>query len=161
MTTREKQQRVIEDWMNTIVRDGGIDRYDDLHIDRIDSLWAHREHWLESGLKALYLARSARDERKLAVTVALAFSLKSGEEAVGVNFSTPDEFLAQLDWSPPSLYLFRPSHEPWIISACEEGRRQLDPDILFATIIKAVTCYYMEYRQPESPEYSRSVFLVG
>ena len=160
MTIRIERQKVIEDWMVTIAGDGGIERYDDLHIDRIDERWAHREQWSQGGLEAFRLALGLRDRHRLALTVALAYSLESGEELLGVNFRTPDEFHAQLDWSPPSLYLFDFGREPWSQSG-EEVAKPIDVNILFATSLNAKACYYMEFKQPDSIEYSRSVFVTG
>jgi len=50
--TKEKRGRAIEIWMTAIARDGGVDRYDDLHIDKIDPLWGSRDLWLQGGLEA-------------------------------------------------------------------------------------------------------------
>jgi hypothetical protein len=160
MTIRIERQKVIEAWMVANIGDGGIERYDDLHIDRIDEHWARREQWLQGGLEAFRLALGLRDQHRLAPTVALAYSLRSGEEPLGANFRTPDEFHAQLDWSPPSLYLFDCGREPWPQS---DGVvvQLIDVNILFATSLSAKACYYMEFKQTGSIEYSRSVFVTG
>jgi hypothetical protein len=110
---------VIEAWITAIVQDGGVERYDHLHIDKIDARWVHREHWLEGGTETFRLTRRVRDRRGLALIVALAYSLESGEAPRSMNFRAPDEFQAQLDWSPPSLYLFHPDREPWNQSGVE------------------------------------------
>jgi hypothetical protein len=43
----------------------------------------------------------------LEVTVALGFSLVAARDASTEKFDTWEEFEKELDWSPPSLYLFK------------------------------------------------------
>jgi hypothetical protein len=152
---------VIEAWMTTIVQDGGVERYDSLHIDKIDLQWVHREHWLEGGTEAFRLAQLVRDQCGLALIVALAYSLESGEAPRGMNFRTSDEFHAQLDWSPPSLYLFHPDREPWNQSGAEVVLKPIDVATFFGDKLDAKGCYYMEFKLTGSTEYSRSVFVAG
>ena len=161
MRTEAEQREVIEAWMTAILRNGGIERYDDLHIDRIDEGWTRREHWLRGGLEAFRLANGLRDLHGLSLTVALAYSLESGEEPRGMNFGTSDEFQAQLDWSPPSIYLFHPDREPWMIQTGGEIVRPIDARTVLGTAMEPKGCYYMEFKPPDSVEYSRSVFVAG
>jgi hypothetical protein len=70
-----------------------------------------------------------------------------------------------LDWSPPSLYLFRQGLEPWNLPT--------DPKNVSEVLIKnigekvrdipkiATNCYYIQFKQPESHEYSRSILIAG
>lgn len=98
--------------MLTTIQDGGVARFDDLHIDRIDELWKPREMWIPGGLEAFRLALMLRDRHQLPFTVALGCSLESGEQLANVDFQTVDELGAKLNWTPPSLYLFTPGKEP-------------------------------------------------
>src|SRR5438876_12138366 len=98
---RQRQKQAIEAWMLTIVKDGGIERSDDLHIDTIDDKWKSRHLWIEGALAAYRMALELRDLHRLPVTVEVAFSLQAGTRRIGVDFHTPEELLAQLDWSPP------------------------------------------------------------
>jgi hypothetical protein len=95
----------IRRWMLATVSDGGIERLDDLHVDDIDAGWKDPTSWVSAGLTAYGLALGIRRELGLAVTVALAFSLVDARDTPDV-FDTQAEFEKQLDWSPPSLYLF-------------------------------------------------------
>jgi hypothetical protein len=38
---------IIEGWMRMVLATGGIERYDDLHIDQIDPAWRGRESWVD------------------------------------------------------------------------------------------------------------------
>jgi len=158
MTLHEIREKRVEKWLSTIVRDSGIDRYDDLHVDQIDPGWAAKEEWIRAGLEAFGIAARLRDFHGMELTVVLAFSLESGEEPRGVTFRTSSELQAELDWSPPSLYLFPAKHEPWI-ERCGDFVT-LDASLVF-NMPEGLACYYMEFKSPESAEYSRSVFLAG
>ena len=158
---------VIEKWMLSVVTDGGIDSYDDLHVDQVDNSWRARATWLEAGIESYELAVQVRDERRLNVRVALAFSLASGDKPLGLNFRTKEDLVRQFDWSPPSLYCFEPGKEPWGETALARGGA-LNNRYAFETIdCKCVlgvslqgSCHYLEFKQT-SREYSRTVFITG
>jgi hypothetical protein len=167
MTTQHES--VIERWMLDVSRDGGIARFDHLHIDRIDDAWASREHWIEGGLAAFHTARSLRDLHRLDVKVELAFSLQAGSSATGVDFATQEDLANTLDWTPPALYLFEPGHDHAIeIKSAIRDRHVYDNSAveellvnLFGGRESGCRCLYMEFRRTDEPEYSRSVLLQG
>jgi len=96
--------RKIREWMLATMSNGGIERLDDLHVDGIDEAWAQRTNWIPASIRAYELAVTLQSNLGLSVKVALAFSLLDG---TGQTFDTEEEFQSQLDWSPPSLYLFK------------------------------------------------------
>jgi hypothetical protein len=155
-----KREDVIEKWMLAIIDDGGIDRLDDLHIDEIDSRWKNREHWVEGGLEALRVAKAVRDRKQLPFTVALAFSLKSAELPIGVDFRTRPELEERFDWSPPSLFLFRRGGEPSARIVSRAAAQKLSP-ASFGIPEAGVGCYYAEFLSQDSEEYSRTLFVEG
>jgi hypothetical protein len=158
-TREQNRENSIETWMLTVVRDVGIARIDELHIDKIDETWKPREYWFQNGLEAFRIALMLRDRHHLPFTVALGFSLESGEHFAGVDFQDTVELAKKLNWMPPSLYLFEPGKTPRTnINGVVIG--ELNPD-LFGTTVKATNCYYIEFRQSRSNEYNRSVFLEG
>ena len=95
----------IRQWMMATISNGGIERLDDLHVDKIDANWKERKTWIAAGLTAYETAVSIRSELGLDVTIALAFSLVD-ENSPMDRFETEEDFQSQIDWSPPSLYLF-------------------------------------------------------
>jgi hypothetical protein len=154
--------------MCAIIADGGIDRYDELHIDRIDRRWKTPDLWVPAGLRVYELALTIRDQSEFPFSVELAFSLQSGEQRRGVNFRTRAELESEFDRSPPSLYLLRPDQEPW--SQTEESLvkagirdmvlEKIDPAIL-GTPLRSKGCYYLEFKYESESEYSRSVLVTG
>jgi hypothetical protein len=100
------RKAVIEKWMLTIVQDGGVERYDDLHVDVIDGAWKPKQAWVQAGLIAFQLAVELRNRHQLDFTVALGISLPGSRELIGMDFGSIDELVVKLDSTPPSLYLF-------------------------------------------------------
>ena len=99
-----RHETKIREWMLATISNGGIDRLDDLHVDDIDENWKQRANWISASIHAYQLAMKLQRNLGLGVKVALAFSLLDGMDQ---TFDTEEEFEGQLDWSPPSLYLFK------------------------------------------------------
>jgi hypothetical protein len=159
LTREQTREHCIEAWMLTIIRDGGVVRMDDLHVDKIDETWKPRECWVQSGLEAFRMALMLRDRHHLPFTVALGFSLESGENFTGVDFQNAAELVEKLNWVAPSLYLFEHGKTPRA-NISDVVIRELKADF-FGAAVRPENCYYIEFRQPQSSEYNRSVFLEG
>lgn len=155
----DRHRKIIELWISSIVSDDGIERSDELHIDRIDSAWRAKSEWLERGLEAFHLAVELRDGKQLPFTVGLGFSLQPGEGPRGVDFHTPEEFCEGFNSSPPSLYLWHAGEEPHYQSAKGALVRQIDPAIL--GVAARTQCVYLEFRPKGQHEFYRSVFVEG
>jgi hypothetical protein len=167
MKTRPMREKNVREWMIAALDAGHIEPFNDLHIDQIDPSWKDKKHWVRAGLEALQIATSLRNRDGLGVDIALTFSLRSGERPRGVDFRDSVTFQAELDWSPPSLYLLKPGKEPYSHRALEQSptpvdmvSKRLDPVRFgFAEPVKA--CYFMEFKSMDSPEYARTVVFVG
>lgn len=142
----------------------GFEQYDDLHIDRIDAEWADRTAWIDGGLEALQEAVGLRDRHALNFTVALAYSLVVDRLPSEPPPRSRSDLDAQMDWSPPSLYLFQKGREPWVerggvaapieyfvggSTASSQGGLRLD----------RAQCYYMEFAQ--GGRRYRSIFVAS
>jgi hypothetical protein len=169
MPLKPSSEEVIERWMLTIVTDGGVTRFDDLHIDEIDEQWKDRSLWVSAGLEAYRIAVALRNRHQLPFVVALGFSLEGGPESQGMDFHTPAEFAERLDWSPPSLYLFHPDRTPCAgaqmpgdqNSPGDGGTIQdLNPGI-FGVEVTAKRTYYLAFKGQGSQDNLRSVFVEG
>jgi hypothetical protein len=156
---------VIEVWMLTVSRDGGIDRYDDLHIDSIDPEWKPREAWIGGGLLAFQDAVKVRDRLALSLTVALGLSLVP-EDLVWSEIEGFAQLRPQLDWTPPSLYLFRKGEEPGtdLDKAIRDGLVDSDA-VSIAFNLEDLPGFragrLLRFRRTGSDEYTRSAFLIG
>jgi hypothetical protein len=160
MSMDANKQEKIETWMLTIVQDGGVRRFDDLHIDKIDSAWGDKNCWIDRGLEAFRTAIDIRNLHQLPFAVGFGFSLSAGDRHRGVDFQTRKDFFEELNSSPPSLYLFDRGGEPDKRTMLAGGMVQnLDPAIF--GLQGGVRCYYLEFKQPDIDEFSRSLFLEG
>jgi hypothetical protein len=167
--SEQKHEEIIRLWMANSITDGGIDRYDDLHVDQIDRAWKARKFWVSSGLKSYELAIGIRDMNRYDLSVALAFSLESGELPKGMNFHNQKQLEANFHATPPSLYLFRPGTEFWTQFENTETRTSVEDvtveDISWSSLFepnpKVKRCLYMEFKRRTSDEYSRSLFVTG
>jgi hypothetical protein len=153
-----KRSEIIERWMLASIRDGGIRRFDDLHIDEVEPAWKDRKEWIEGALEAFRMAMAIRDGNQLPFVVGLVFSLQSGDQPLGVDFHGPDDISERLDWSPPSLYLFHRGEEPDTQST-NGAVKYLDPAIIGAE--GEIRCYHLEFKQEGADVHSRSVFIDG
>lgn len=159
--TTDASRKVIEKWMLSSIKNGGITKYDDLHVDDIQPAWSDRDTWIDAGLQALRLATTLRDLHRLDFTVAAAYSLHADRTSCEVSYKKKEILQENLDWSPPSIYLFPRRREPWT-----------DIDVVAQDVDKVIVecsraadtpwikywCY-MEFRQGE--ERLRSVFAAG
>jgi hypothetical protein len=114
----QSRQSKIQQWMEHVQITGGVERYDDLHIDLIDETWKNRKMWISGGIAALTLASSIRKAIDPELVVVLGISLRTDLKNSCVP-NTVSDLLEQLDkWTPPSLYLFRSGEEPWHAPRC-------------------------------------------
>jgi hypothetical protein len=157
-----EHKRTIEDWMSDSVRSGGIERYDEIHIDRIDSAWLTPATWISASLEVLELATSiGTSDRYRDLSVVLAFSLQSMPQNTGVDFANAGDLEKQLGHTPPSLYIFPRGKEPWTQRKGEDVTvRKIDASI-FGPSLGPKRCFYMEFREAGEDEYYRSVFLTA
>jgi hypothetical protein len=150
-----ERERVIEQWILRVIADGEMDRYDDLHLDQIDPAWKPKETWVNAALEAHRTAVELRTAHMLDVVVVLAFSLND-RAAYPLNGRRALE--AALDWSPPSLYLFRRGAEPWR----EPGfvrTEQLNPAVFGCG--EGIAAFDVVFRQRDTEELHRSIYVAA
>ena len=159
----------VERWMRSLLSDGGLQRYDDLHIGEIDEGWKPRENWIRGGIEARGVAVEVRNRNAFPFLVALAFSLQSVSIPRGIDFRSVSAFEHLIDWSPPSLYLFEPGTEPWksggetIPNREASGfvcREQIDASEIFGETQKG-PIHLIEFFQADFQVYNRTLFFPG
>jgi hypothetical protein len=166
-----KHKEIIRRWFNSAVHDGGIDRFDDLHVDQIDEAWKTRSKWISVGLQSFENAREVRDNYggRAHLTVVVAFALASESRPLGITFHNRSELENRLSSTPPSLYLFQKGNEFWTQAEKSKGKvihdhlvvKKLDASKLFGKTDNTIKCIYMESLRSGDDEYSRDVFLAG
>jgi hypothetical protein len=133
----------------------GIQRCDDLHVNDIDGSWKDPTSWVSAGLIAYGLALRIRRELGLDVTVALGFSLADAQDTSADVFETQKEFEEQLDWSPPSLYLFKVGDQQHLAATI---RVDPLPKALFSQLPEGTKSFLLRWLADDGNQ-RRSVFV--
>jgi hypothetical protein len=154
---------VIEQWMGEVIHDGGMERLDDLHVDRIDLTWADRSRWIDAAIQSFQLALDIRTSHGYNCVVACAFSLEDDSKGGAMPPDSPEVLLTQMDWSPPSLYLFGKIHEWDSIQQGSERNVALDNLKLFGVRMPCSDCRFVEFKREDLGEvtFRRSIWLIG
>ena len=156
--------------MEAVIHDGGIDRFDDLHVDQIDKTWKLKGSWISAALEAFATALDVRDASSDGrhLKIVLAFSLKADVRPLGTTFKDRASLEKDLSWTPPSLYVFRPGEESWnrlkVSNRAEDGPfadlQFLNATKLLGAIARPTMCVYQESKRPEDDEYYRCIMLA-
>jgi hypothetical protein len=157
-----RRKRAIEQWTLTNIKRRGDEKFDDFHIDKIDEQWKPREVWFDGGIEALELAIELRDLHAPEFTVAVGFSLLPGKPLSKFDFSKRAQFMRSVDWSPPSLYLFRRNGEPWTRAGrANASNRAVLEDLrgINGEHPLIAYCCYLQFKQAK--ELYRRFFLAG
>jgi hypothetical protein len=156
-TTASVIRQRIETWMRETIRSGGYRKFVDLHIDQIHPLFTRQEEWISGSLQCLEAAQMLRNRFDWPFIVAIGMSLESGELPRGLTFTTFGELAADLDPSPPSLYLFEKSDSPWQSdSTCRELRNDLHLPGNLPT-----RSFLQEWWDENDGEFRRTVWIAG
>ncbi|HEX4019859.1 MAG TPA: hypothetical protein VHX63_01835 [Acidobacteriaceae bacterium] len=150
---------IVEKWFAETLEGGGLERFDELHISRVDQTWAAKDRWVVAGLEVFQLAATIKSRRRSLVTVVVSFSLLGAEAPLGIDFSSIAEMEAQLTLPPPSLYLFRPGEEPWFGHGAMVA--PVDVSRLFMELEATASCFYLEFKPAGEEAFSRTVFIAG
>lgn len=150
----EARRSIIENWMRMVLATGGIERFDDLHIDQIDPVWRDRDSWVDGSSDALTLARELKEAIAPEKTLVIMCGLSSEDREVAPPHSLV-ELAIQMDWTPPSLYLFDPRNEPWV----DSGRVKVT---LTVPMLPACSkCFVMDFNTEEQNETRRTFVAVS
>jgi len=167
--TSDKHRAAIQSWFDAVIHDGGIDRFDDLHIDQIDDAWKSPSTWISAALESFETALKVRDANKDGqnLKIALAFALESEARPLGITFKDREGLESSFCATPPSLYVLRTGSEFWDslnpsdTESMDQGPvvRYLNTTELFGEMRRPVTCVFLESKRFEEDEYSRSLFI--
>jgi len=144
-------------WIEATIAGGGVERFEDLHLDEIDAVFSRRDRWIRGGVASLAEAMEQRDKRDLPFTVAVGFSLLANSIRTGLNETSLSAILRELDFSPPSLYLFARGKEPWTTdNDFTVWNGEID-----VGVGRTLDAYFREWYDHTDQEYRRSLFLAG
>ncbi len=143
----------INDWILEVINDGSWERFNDLHIDIIDTEFKNRNNWISGGISCYNSAFQTLNKLGVPYLVELCFHLKSKNKQGNYLIKDVKELKTSLDkFTPPSLYLFKKDWEGYHV----ENR------ILMENFIEnnyGNLYYYQAYNKDDN-EIRRSVTLV-
>jgi hypothetical protein len=113
-----------------------------------------RGTWLDGSSKAISLAKELKTGIAPEKTLAIMCALTSDGSDLVVPRS-PTELGEQIDWTPPSLYLFDPGGEPWADSGAISITRTVR---MFPA---CSVCFVMEFRARQENELRRTFVAVA
>jgi hypothetical protein len=132
-------------------------RFDDLHIDEIDSRYRSSSEWMSGCREVMLTIISSQVVVPAGFTIALGISLRAGPEAVGITFQSSEELNAELTATPPSLYLFERDNEPWL--EYPEFSSNVEGDLLVLSNPR-IKYIYFEYHEPYEEDFRRSLSIA-
>jgi hypothetical protein len=127
---------------------------DDLHVDEIDKYFLEKEKWIFGAKYCLKAGVDILSETQLPLKALFAFSLRSKEKFIGVNFGDLEELKNEFNHTPPSLYLFSNKNDSWV----DINDKLVKIDFLDFNIDN-LECNYLEYKEPDDCEFRRSLWL--
>jgi len=145
----------VERWMLRVVESGRLSAWDDLHVDQIDLAYSERGGWAAGAIACVQLAVAVATTHGLQVSVAAAFSLESSPSPKGLTFHDLAGAEHEMDWSPPSIYVFARGCEPW---ETEQGCVRFDQfEVGSETPMAGYLC---EWFDENDADYRRSLWIV-
>jgi hypothetical protein len=149
----------IFNWMQNTITEKLYGENYDLHLDVIDHAFKNKpKKWIIGSLKCFEYTIDIRDKYFQSFAIGWAFSLKSKNIPIGINFNTVQELMKQFDYSPPSLYLFQKGKEPWIID--KDDFTIINSDI-FSQVNIRYKCLYLEIMSEYDDDYIRSFWMTA
>lgn len=125
--------------------------FSDFHIDEYDANFIVRKKWLENSKATLNeVVEYFGDVRENVLGIGL--SLVSGKTAIGINFHNEKDLIAELDSSPPSIYIFQEMFDFNANGWVELNKKEIN--------ISDLAEYFFEFQSPHDNEFRRSFFLI-
>jgi hypothetical protein len=167
---RDLHKKRIQSWFDAVTHDGGIERFDELHVDVIDRTRKTKKSWISSALESFELAMEVRDEDVSGqdLTIILSFALVDDVRPLGVTFHDRESLEKNLSYSPPRILVLRKDNDflkrlkSFEIEAVsgDSVLTKLNATELFGELHRPVTCIYSENRRPDDEEYCRTLYLI-
>lgn len=157
MTPETNKLACIEAWAVEVIRHQRIDDFDDLHVDEISEEFRARDTWIAASEQCLELGARLMEQYSGEYAIVVGMSLTANDRPVGIRVDELDALGAELDGSPPSLYVVRRVAPPWA-DAGQEGCIELTEP--FRPRVKGGRAFFCEWWHAADREYRRSVWLT-
>lgn len=152
--TNTGRERILN-WFKRVTESGSFRRFDDLHVDEVESDARERSKWIEKGIEYLKFSASVRDVHKIPFVVALGIGLVSDAKGRGINFDSKEALEREMDDSPPSLYLFDEKQLEKIFVP------QNKVQIPYLHLPTSNECFFLEWKDDKEITYRRSLSITA
>ena len=143
----------LESWIINSIKDQSWKKFNDFHINDIDKKFNDPNLWIRGGIELFVESLKIRDKLNIQIVIELMFSLKSKKIPTKSFIKSTEKLKLELDWSPPSLYIFKPNWDVW-----KSGIILRKEIVLNDLHVKNAKFYYYEYLST-SNEFNRVVIV--
>lgn len=100
----DQYRKLLSDWVHSYIEKKSWEKYDDLHLDEIDSEFKQKLYWIEASffIYKIILSIIKSDLYRCLLVIPLSYS----DMETDINRLTWNNIKALLDLTPPSFYLF-------------------------------------------------------
>ena len=147
--SKRKIAHFLKKWTNEIIAKNLWEKYENIHIDEIDSLFSNKKEWVDGSFFILNLLNDIIDKKKY--DIFLTFQLSYVEKTKEINSLNLNTLVNELDFYPPSFYLF------------DKNNKNFESTLLSAKYINTLTrqsgfkAFYIE--KIEGNEISRVLYF--
>jgi hypothetical protein len=151
LNKKDKYKIFLSDWIDNSIRNKSWEKYQDLHLDAIDSEYSQKENWIEGSFFIYEIILNILKNESYSCLLVITLSYSDTE--TDINSLTWEKIDSFLDLTPPSLYLF---------PIGEEGLEETIKNLIFLERLSNETAYRIFFRQEEEcvGEYNRSIYII-
>lgn len=148
---QEKYKRFLADWVDNSISNKSWEKYQDLHLDEIDSEYRHKGNWIEGSffIYEIILSIIKSDLYSCLLVIPLSYS----DTKNNINQLTWDYIKTSLDLTPPSFYLFPNG---------EENYEETIKNLIYLERLSNNSAYEIFFKQEEEcvGEFNRSIYIT-
>lgn len=151
LSKKEKYKKLLSDWVDNSIRNKSWIKYQDLHIDEIDSEFRQKSNWIDGSffIYEIILSIIKPDLYSCLLVIPLSYS----DTETNISQLTWNNMKVLLDLTPPSFYLF---------PIGEENYEETIKSLIFLERLSEDCTYKVFFKQEEEfeGEYNRSIYVI-
>lgn len=151
LSKKEQYKKFLSDWVDNSIRNKSWEKYQDLHIDEIDSEFKQRSNWIDGSffIYKIILSIIKPDLYSCLLVIPLSYS----DRETNISQLTWNNIKALLDLTPPSFYLFPNG---------EENYEETIKSLMFLEELSDNSAYKIFFKQEEEfvGEYNRCIYVI-
>ncbi|MDR2206283.1 MAG: hypothetical protein LBE36_09045 [Flavobacteriaceae bacterium] len=152
LSKKEQYKKFLSDWVDNSIRNKSWKKYQDLHIDEIDTEFRQKVNWIKGSffIYEIILSLIKPDLYRCLLVIPLSYS----DTETDIKQLTWDKIKTLFDLTPPSFYLFPNG---------EENYEETIKELIFLESLSNDYSYKVFFKQDEEfkGEYSRSIYIIS